>query len=93
VFEMGIKSPSRAVINELYLSLVLLHADNGLLGTVGSWGDSLSNDNVLAALRAWNEATLKEAKADIEHYEIASRRPPYSEDEGRKTSPGEWRAR
>ena len=85
-------SPSRAVINELYLSFVLLRADSGLLGVVGSWGDSLSDENVLAALKTWNEPTLKEAKADIEHYEISCRRSGYTEDEGRQNSPGELRA-
>jgi hypothetical protein len=32
---MQTNPPSRAVINQLYLSLVLLHADSGLLGIVG----------------------------------------------------------
>jgi hypothetical protein len=80
------QSPNRAVISELYRSLVLLRADNGLLGTVGSWGDSLSDEDVLAGLKTWNEATLREAKGSIEHYENSSRRLVYSQGEDRENS-------
>ena len=57
------------IIAELYRTLVLLGADNGLLGTVGSWRDSLSAGEVLSGLKCWNEATLRETKERIEHYE------------------------
>jgi len=39
---------------------MLLGSDNGLIGTVGSWGDSLPDDVVLANLRGWNEATIQD---------------------------------
>ena len=55
--------------------LVLLGADNGLLGTVGSWGDSLPEKDVLSGLRAWNEATLAEIKQRIAHYEVSCPHP------------------
>ena len=48
-------SPNREIINELYKTLVLLGADNALLGTIGSWGDSLPEADVLANLQGWNE--------------------------------------
>lgn len=78
-------SPNRQIVNELYRTLVLLRADNGLLGTVGSWGDSLSEENVLSGLKAWNEATVAEIKSCIEHYEISCPRPAYSQGEPART--------
>jgi hypothetical protein len=81
---MEIQSPNREIVNELYRSLVLLGAESDLLGTVGSWGDSLPEDDVLANLKGWNEATVKELKERIEHYEISCRRPVCNRGEGRK---------
>ena len=77
----------REIVNELYRTLVILGADNGLLGTVGSWGDSLPEENVLSGLKAWNQAMLTEVKARIEHYEISCLRPAYSQVEAARTSP------
>ncbi len=78
-------TPNREIVQELYRTLVLMGADSGLLGTVGSWGDSLSDDDVLENLRAWNSATLQEITQRIEHYETASPRQAYSRGE-RKTA-------
>lgn len=77
---------NREIVQELYKSLVLLGADNGLLGTVGSWGDSLSDEDVLANLRAWNNATALEITQRIGHYESSSRRPAYIRGEERRTA-------
>jgi hypothetical protein len=77
-------SPKREIVNEIYRSLVLLGADNGLLGTIGSWGESLPDEDVLANLKGWNQSTLKETKERIEHYETSCRRPAYSQVENRK---------
>jgi hypothetical protein len=63
--------PNREIINEIYRAFVLLGAANDLLGTVGSWGDSLSESNVLSGLRAWNSATLADIKGRIGHYEMS----------------------
>jgi hypothetical protein len=76
---------NREIVGELYRSLVLLGAESDLLGTVGSWGDSLPDEDVLANLQGWNEATLKEIKQRIEHYEISFPRPADSQDEAVKT--------
>jgi hypothetical protein len=65
---------NRKIIGELYRTLVLLGADDGLLGTVGSWGDSLPDEAVLAGLRGWNQATLKDTTDRIEHCEMTFRR-------------------
>jgi hypothetical protein len=56
----------REVVGELYKTLVLLGADNDLLGTVGSWGGSLPDEDVLANLKAWNKQTLRETTQRIE---------------------------
>jgi hypothetical protein len=65
--------PNPEIVSELYRTLVLLGAESDILGTVGSWGDSLPDESVLSGLRVWNEATLGQIKARIEHYEISSR--------------------
>lgn len=63
--------PNRQVINEIYRAFVLLGAESDLLGTVGSWGDTLSEQDVLDGLRAWNEGALRDVKGRIEHYDLA----------------------
>ena len=76
----------KEIVSEIYRALVLLDADNGLLGAVGSWGDSLPEANVLSDLRAWNAATLSEIKERIGHYEKASLHPVYSAGEVQRRS-------
>lgn len=60
---------NREIVNEVYRALVLLGADSDLLGTIGSWGDSLPESDVLANLKGWNHATQKEITQRIEHCE------------------------
>lgn len=57
------------IVAELYRTLLLLGADHQLLGTVGSWADGLSDEEVLSSLQAWNSATAQDFKARTEHYE------------------------
>jgi hypothetical protein len=64
----------REIINELYRALVLLGADNGLLGIVGSWRANLPAKDVLCGLKTWNDAFVAEIKERIGHYEISCRR-------------------
>jgi hypothetical protein len=64
----------RMIVRELYGSLVLLGADNGLLGIVGSWPDSASGQDVADGIRHWNGATARELRERIEHCEISCRR-------------------
>lgn len=61
----------REIIGEIYRALVLLGAKSDLLSSVGSWGESMPKEDVLADIRAWNEATLAETKGRIEHYETS----------------------
>jgi hypothetical protein len=79
-------SPNPEIVSEIYRTLVLLGADHQLLGTVGSWGDSLPDEDVIANLRAWNQATFSETTARIEHYELSCSRPACSPVEARKTA-------
>ena len=65
--------PNPAVVSEIYRALVLLGAQSDLLGAVGSWGDSLPEEEVLAHLRAWNDLAYSEIKARTEHYAASSR--------------------
>jgi hypothetical protein len=61
----------RQIILEIYRSLVLLGADFKLLSAIGSWKDSLPDNDVLQNVKGWNMATLSELKERIEHYEIS----------------------
>ena len=74
------------IVQELYRTLTLLGAESDLLGTVGSWGTSLPDDDVLANLKHWNQETVNDLKARIEHYEMSSRRPAYIQGEGQQIS-------
>jgi hypothetical protein len=65
---------NRKIALELYRTFVLFGADFDLLSTVGSWGDSLPDEDVLASIKHYNETTLDEIKGRIEHYEITSHR-------------------
>ncbi|RJR09334.1 hypothetical protein C4588_04980 [Candidatus Parcubacteria bacterium] len=42
------------IANELYRAFQKLGADNELLATIGSYGDTLDDDDVLELLRSWN---------------------------------------
>jgi hypothetical protein len=70
---MGNQSLNRAIQDELCRSLALLGAGSDLLGTVGSWGDSLPDEDVLTNLRCWNDATANEIKQRIEQFGTSSR--------------------
>jgi hypothetical protein len=48
-----------AIVRELYSSLERLEADPYLLAIVGSWGDAMSDEDTLDALKHWNAGTFK----------------------------------
>ena len=53
----------REIINQIYIALELLGAKMDLLTIIGSWYEpTMSKDDVLLDLRAWNNATLEELK-------------------------------
>lgn len=84
----AVRGLDREIIGELYRTLVLLGAENDLLGTLGSWKDSLPEQDVLSGLRAWNEGQLAKIKACIEHYEISCPRSDCTPDAVPKISAG-----
>jgi hypothetical protein len=43
------------IARELYKAIETLGGSGQLLATVGSYGDTLDDDDVLAMLRAWND--------------------------------------
>lgn len=43
-----------AIIKEVYVALEKLGAPPALLGAVGSWQDTVSDEDVLELLRDWN---------------------------------------
>lgn len=52
----------REIREEIYRSMVLIGADELLLGSIASWRDGTAEPDVLADLRNWNEAKLLELK-------------------------------
>lgn len=48
-------SVEQEIRNEIYQALELMNADPHLLAVVGSWGGTLSDDEVLRLLKQWNE--------------------------------------
>jgi hypothetical protein len=45
--------------SEIYRALELLGANHELLATVGSWGDTIDDEEVVRLLREWNAAEEK----------------------------------
>jgi len=71
---------------EIYKAFVLLGAGSDLLGTIGSWEDSLPDEDVLCNLYVWNKITQMEIKGRIEHYEMTSHRSVDNRGEDEKKS-------
>jgi hypothetical protein len=46
------------IANEIYIALKHLGAEPMLLAIIGSWGDTLSDEEVLSALQDWNNKTV-----------------------------------
>ena len=49
------------IVTQIYRAFVLFGAKSDLLGMIGSWGDTLSDDEILAGMRDYNDH--KEAEA------------------------------
>jgi hypothetical protein len=54
------KNTRGAIKDEISRALVLLGADRELLATVGSWGETLPDKEVLRLLKEWNARKLAE---------------------------------
>ena len=72
--------PNQEIVQELYRTLVLLGAEPDVLGAVGSWGNSLPEEDVLARLQTWNHATQNSLSRRTAHYEATFCRPAYDPD-------------
>lgn len=48
------------IIGEISKSLELLGANSGLMACVGSWGDTLPQEDILQMLKEWNDKAVKE---------------------------------
>jgi hypothetical protein len=82
----AVTGQQQEIIGEIYRALVLLGADSELLGTVGSWKDSLPGNLVLSGLKTWNQGNLEKIKVCIEHYEISAPRSACIHTEVQQTS-------
>jgi hypothetical protein len=57
---MAMLTTAEEIRSEIYRALEILGADSGLLATVGSWGDTLDDEEVLRFLRGWNAEAVTE---------------------------------
>jgi len=48
----------REIRAQIYCAFEVLGADAYLLGVVGSWGDTIGDEEVLKLLKQWNERNL-----------------------------------
>ena len=53
-------APRDAIKSEIYRTLLLLHPDPILVGTLESWCAGAGDEEILAELRNWNEAKYLE---------------------------------
>ena len=72
--------PNQEIVQELYRTLILLGAEPAVLGAIGSWGNSLPEEDVLASLKAWNLAAQNKLGHRTAHYEATFCRPAYDPD-------------
>ena len=55
---MHVMTVEMEIRSEIYRALETLGADRKLLATVGSWGDTLQDEEVLQLLKEWNSGRL-----------------------------------
>jgi hypothetical protein len=82
---MSVTPQQREIIAEICRALLLLGAESDLLGTVGSWGDSLPESVVLDDLRSWNEETTKELTDRISQMRTSFPHPSHNRDVAQRT--------
>lgn len=54
------------IVSEINKSLALLGGKSDILGTVASWKDTLTDDEVLSHLKNWNEWKVSDLKECLE---------------------------
>ena len=50
------------ILSEIIKSAALLGGKSYLIGTIASWGDTITDDEVLGCLKSWNEWKKSELK-------------------------------
>ena len=55
---------SVAIMGEIYRAVESLGGDSQILGSIGSYGDTLPPEMVLSGLKAWNEDRRSQAAND-----------------------------
>lgn len=64
---------TNSIIHELYRAVEILGGDFLLLSAIGSWGDTLPDEDVLANLRGWNRgnSTTDKSRNDTScHHQV-----------------------
>lgn len=75
----------KSLAEEIYRAFVLLGADFSLLGSIGSIGDTLTEEEAAIEVGGWNKGTLQEIKGRIEHFETCFLRHENIPSEGQQT--------
>ena len=66
---IGSQSPELVFAKKMYLCVQLLGGQSDILSTIGSWRDSLSDEDVFEALDSWIDDKLLEQKQSISYVE------------------------
>jgi hypothetical protein len=62
-------SPELVFARKMYLCVQLLGGQSDILSTIGSWRDSLSDEDVFEALDSWIDDKVLEQKQSISYVE------------------------
>jgi len=54
------------IVGEICKSISLLGGKSDLIGTIASWGDTLSESEVLSLIKTWNDSAENELKSRID---------------------------
>lgn len=63
IFNFSFTKTDYEIIDEISRSISLLGGQSDILGTIGSWKDTLSDEDVLSCLKSWNKAKKAELKS------------------------------
>ncbi len=66
-----LKPVQAEIVREICKAVGQLKADIGLLATIGSWGDTLPEDEVLSQLKEWNAPRNQPQRQSSPHMSVA----------------------
>lgn len=64
---MSREDNEKSFARKMYLCVELLGGQSDILSTIGSWRDTLSDEDVLGALDVWIDATIDERQRSLDY--------------------------